>query len=95
MRQSHMQSEFEEKKQINDNYVNNGKSEVYTKKKWVWTGEGQTTRHESNNMQERRFDELFIVVNDVTLDVDEIMHPSDPDGSASNCYICYCECDYY
>lgn len=95
MRQSQMTSSYEEKIAINEEYENEGKEAPYTKKKWIWTGAGVTTRHESNNMQEVGIDEPFIVVNDVTLDIDELMYPSDPSGSPSNVYICYCDVEYF
>lgn len=94
LRQSQMQSRHEEINQINNNYLNEGKSEVYTGKEWIWTGAGKTTRHRSNHLQKRQVNEPFIIVNDETLDVDEMMYPSDPAGSFSNAFICYCECEY-
>lgn len=95
MRQSQMTSQFELYSNINQEYEENGKDKPYTMKKWIWTGAGETTRHESNNMQEVAFDDYFVVVNDKTLDVDMLMHPSDPNGSPSNVYICYCEMECY
>ena len=57
--------------------------------------EGATTRHESNNMQEVDFNDTFVILNDVTLDIDEIDYPCDPNGTPSNCAICYCELEVY
>ena len=94
LRQSQMGSQHEYIKEINDNKLNNTGREVYTIKTWIHTHGGSTTRHASNHMQKRRLDEPFIVVNDVTLEIDEMQYPSDPAGSPSNSYICYCECDY-
>ena len=95
MRQSQMKSEHDRVNAINDEAEAQGKDTVYNKKKWIWTGAGATTRHESNNMQERDLNEAFVVVNDKTLEIDEMMYPSDPAGSPSNSYICYCEVEYY
>ena len=94
LRQSQMQSKHEEINSINDNYINQGKNAVYTGKEWIWTGAGKTTRHASNHLQKRQVNEPFIIVNDETLDIDELMYPSDPDGSFSNTFICYCEVEY-
>jgi len=94
LRQSQMQSKHEEINQINENAVNEGKSKVYTGKEWIWTGIGKTTRHASNDHQKRQVNEPFIIVNDETLDIDELMYPSDPAGSPSNTFICYCEVEY-
>ena len=94
LRQSQMTAGYEEAKGINEKAIDDGKDAVYTHKQWIHTGAGATTRHESNHMQKVRFDEPFIVVNDVTLDIDEMMYPCDPAGSPSNAYICYCEVDY-
>lgn len=94
LRESQMTSKYEEITAVNDEYLSNGKDAPYTHKQWIWTGEGATTRHESNHLQKVRFDEPFIVVNDKTLDIDEMMYPCDPAGSPSNAYICYCEIDY-
>jgi len=94
LRQSQMTAGYEEKQAINQHYINNNKSPIYTHKKWIHTHRGKTTRHSSNHMQKVRFDEPFIVVNDKTLHIDEMMYPCDPRGSFSNAWICYCECDY-
>ena len=94
LRQSQMQSKHEEINSINDNYINQGKNAVYTGKEWIWTGAGKTTRHASNHLQKRQVNEPFIIVNDETLDIDELMYPSDPAGSPSNTFICYCEVEY-
>lgn len=95
MRQSQMSSKHEEILSVNENYSSEGKDEPYKNKRWVWTGEGNTTRHESNNMQERKVEEPFVIVNDNTLEIDELMYPSDPAGSPSNVIICYCEVEYF
>lgn len=94
LRQSQMQSKHEEINSINDNYESEGKEKPYKSKEWVWTGIGKTTRHASNHLQKRQLNEPFIIINDETLDIDELMYPSDPDGSPSNTFICYCEVEY-
>ena len=94
LRQSQMTAGYEEAEGINLEAMSNGRDAVYTEKVWIHTHGGLTTRHESNHGQRVRFDEPFIVVNDATLDIDEMMYPSDPNGSPSNAYICYCEVDY-
>lgn len=94
LRQSQMKSKHEEINSINDNYINQGKNAVYIGKEWIWTGAGKTTRHASNHLQKRQVNEPFIIVNDETLDIDELMYPSDPAGSFSNTFICYCEVEY-
>ena len=90
-----MTSEYEAYQEENRLSIENGDGALYTKKKWIWTGEGATTRHESNNMQEVDFNDTFVIVNDVTLDIDEIDYPCDPNGTPSNCAICYCELEVY
>lgn len=94
LRESQMTAGYEEAKAINDNYIDNGKDAIYKSKVWIHTHGGETTRHMSNHMQRVKFDEPFIVVNDKTLDIDEMMYPCDPAGSPSNSYICYCEVEY-
>ena len=42
-------------------------------------------------MQERDFEETFVIANDATLEIDELMYPSDPNGSFENTWICYCQ----
>lgn len=95
LRQSQMTAGYEEKTQINQEYMDEGKEPVYTGKTWIHTHAGETTRHMSNHMQKVPFDEPFIVVNDATLEIDEMMYPCDPDGSFSNAWICYCEVEYF
>ncbi|WP_458454438.1 hypothetical protein [Methanobrevibacter sp.] len=94
LRQSQMTSEYDKIDAINQTAIGNGKDAPYNQKTWIHTHRGETTRHMSNHMQKVRFDEPFIVVNDKTLHIDEMMHPCDPAGSFQNAWICYCECDY-
>lgn len=95
MRQNKMTSEWETYTEENRLSEEQGDGTLYTKKKWIWTGAGATTRHESNNMQEVDFNTTFVILNDKTGDVDEIDYPCDPAGSPSNCAICYCEFECY
>lgn len=94
LRQSQMQSQHDLINEINRNAEDEGKTKPYTQKQWIWTGRGETTRHESSNMQTRKINEPFIVINDATLEIDELMYPSDPNGSIGNTFICYCEVEY-
>jgi hypothetical protein len=91
LRESKMTSTFETMQVENNIAEKLGDDLPYTEKTWVWTGEGKTTRHESNDGQTVPFDETFTIINDATGDVDEMMYPHDPNASASNSYICYCE----
>ena len=94
LRQSQMMSNHERINAINDNYLSEGKDKIYNGKEWIWTGAGQTTRHASNHLQKRQVNEPFIIVNDTTLEIDDLMYPSDPNGSFGNTFICYCEVQY-
>lgn len=89
MRQQSMTSEWELKQEESRNGAD------YTKKKWIHTGAGKTTRHTSNHMQEVNFLDTFVILNDETGDIDEINYPCDPNGSPSNVMICYCEFECY
>lgn len=64
-------------------------------KTWIWTGRGDTTRHESNDGQTVLFDEPFIIENDDTGEIDEMMYPLDPTVTSGNGWICYCEVHYH
>lgn len=90
-RQTQMTASWQECEAINQQSREEGRDDVYTQKEWVWTGEGVTTRHESNDGQIVDFYDTFTIVNDATGDVDELMHPCDPNGSFSNAGICYCQ----
>lgn len=91
LRENRMTSSYEGMEEINRVAGENGEDPVYTKKTWVWTGVGKTTRHESNDGQTVDFDDYFTIVNDATGDVDEMLYPCDPNGSPSNSAVCYCE----
>lgn len=65
--------------------------ERYTQKEWIWTNEGMTTRHSSNDGQIVDFYEPFQCMHDVTGEVEPLMYPSDPNGSFENTWICYCQ----
>lgn len=91
LRENRMTSSYESMEEINRVAEESGEDPVYTKKTWVWTGTGKTTRHESNDGQTVDFDDYFTIINDSTGDVDEMLYPCDPNGSPSNSAICYCE----
>lgn len=95
MRENKMTSEWETYREENRLSEEQGDGKLYAKKKWIWTGAGATTRHESNNMQEVNFNDTFVILNDQTGDIDEIDYPCDPSGSPSNCAVCYCEFECY
>lgn len=91
LRENRMTSSYESMEEINRVAEQNGEDPVYTKKTWVWTGLGKTTRHESNDGQTVDFDDYFTIINDSTGEVDEMLYPCDPNGSPSNSAVCYCE----
>ena len=90
-RQSQMKTNRELHLAQNQESRENGDGDKFTTHRWIWTGIGATTRHASNHLQERRIDEPYVILNDVTMDIDELMYPCDPAGGPSNTYICYCE----
>lgn len=94
LRQSQMISQHEKINSINENYLADGKDKVYNGKEWIWTGAGKTTRHYSNHLQKRSLNEPFIITNDATLEIDDLMYPSDPNGSFGNTFVCYCDVEY-
>lgn len=91
LRENRMSSAYEIMEEENRIAEENGNDAPHSKKMWVWTGIGKTTRHESNDGQTVDFDDYFTIINDSTGDVDEILYPCDPNGSPSNCAVCYCE----
>ena len=90
-RQTQMSASWEECDAINQEARVNGLPDVYTKKEWIWTNEGQTTRHSSNDGQTVDFYDYFQCIHDVTGVVEPLMYPSDPNGSYENTWICYCQ----
>lgn len=95
LRESQSASEYEEVLAMNEQAENEGKSALYTQKKWIWTGEGKTTRHA--NMESYPvidLDNTFQVVNDITDTMDEMLYPRDINGSPENVYGCVCEVEY-
>lgn len=73
----------------------NGDTELYTRKEWIWTGAGATTRHQSNDGQIVNINDKFLVRNDKNGVLDYMDFPHDPLGSWDNSGICYCECRYF
>ena len=90
-RQTQMSSEFEKYDMANRQARLKGLDEPYTKKKWIWTNRGETTRHKSNDGQVVDFYDYFEIINDKTGRVDMMMHPHDPNASYENSWICYCQ----
>ena len=90
-RQTQMNATWEEYDAINQEARNQGLPDVYTEKEWIWTNEGETTRHSSNDGQVVDFYDYFQCIHDVTGEVEPLMYPSDPNGSFENTWICYCQ----
>ena len=90
-RQTQMGASWDEYDAINQEARLNGLPDVYTEKEWIWTNEGQTTRHSSNDGQTVGFYDYFQCIHDVTGEVELLMYPSDPNGSFENTWICYCQ----
>ena len=90
-RQTQMNATFEEYDAINQEARDKGLPDVYTQKEWIWTNEGMTTRHSSNDGQTVGFYDYFQCIHDVTGEVEPLMYPSDPNGSFENTWICYCQ----
>ena len=95
LRESQSASEWEEVQAMNEESVANGKSEVYTKKQWIWTGAGKTTRHaEMESYPIIDLDNTFQVVDENTDTLDEMLYPRDTNGSFENVAGCVCEIEY-
>lgn len=94
-RQTQMEAKWDECDAINRQCRRQGLLDEYTKKEWIWTNKGKTTRHKGNDGQVVDFYEKFECVHDKTGKVDMIMYPSDPSGSFENCWICYCQARYF
>ena len=95
IRESQSKSEWEEVQAMNEEAVANGKSEVYTQKKWIWTGAGKTTRHaEMESYPVIALDRTFQVVDENTDTLDEMLYPRDTAGSFENVAGCVCEIEY-
>ncbi|WP_296874617.1 hypothetical protein [uncultured Methanobrevibacter sp.] len=90
-RQTQMDASWEECDAINQEAREKGLSDVYTQKEWIWTNEGQTTRHSANDGQIVDFYEPFQCMHDVTGEIEPLMYPCDPNGSFENTWICYCQ----
>ena len=90
-RQTQMGATFEEYDAINQEARLNGLPDVYTEKEWIWTNEGQTTRHSANDGQTVGFYDYFQCIHDVTGEIEPLMYPCDPNGSLENTWICYCQ----
>ena len=90
-RQTQMNATWEEYDAINQEARLQGLPDVYTKKQWIWTNQGKTTRHRSNDGQIVDFYDYFQCIHDVTGEVEPLMYPSDPNGSFQNTWICYCQ----
>ena len=90
-RQTQMGADWEECDAINQEARENGLPDVYTQKEWIWTNEGETTRHSQNDGQIVDFYDDFQCIHDVTGEVEPLLYPCDPNGSYENTWICYCQ----
>ena len=95
LRESQSASEWEEVQAMNNEAEAQGKDALYSKKKWVWTGAGKTTRHaEMESYPVIDLDNTFQVVDENTDTVDEMLYPRDTSGSFENVAGCVCEIEY-
>lgn len=62
-------------------------------KMWIWS-EAENTRHSNMDGDTVPFDDKFEVVNEVTGEVDYMLYPHDPEGSAGNVVNCLCDIAY-
>ena len=90
-RQTQMGSEWSTYDLANRQARLKGLPEPYTKKQWIWTNRGETTRHKSNDGQTVDFYDYFEIINDKTGRVDMMLYPHDPNASYENSWICYCQ----
>lgn len=77
----------------NVNLEDGNGNRLYTTKTWIWSG-AEHTRHSGMDNTTIPIEEEFVVVNEVTGDVDYLMYPCDENGSPSNTYNCLCEMIY-
>ena len=95
LRESQSASEWEEVQAMNNEAEAQGKDALYTKKKWVWTGAGKTTRHsEMESYPVIDLDSTFQVVDENTDTLDEMLYPRDTSGSFENVAGCVCDIEY-
>lgn len=95
LRESQSASEWEEVQAMNNEAEAQGKDALYSKKKWVWTGAGKTTRHaEMESYPVIDLDNTFQVVDENTDTVDEMLYPRDTSGSFENVAGCVCDIEY-
>lgn len=77
----------------NVNLNDNNGNQLYTTKTWIWSG-AEKTRHMGMDNITIPIDEDFVVINEVTGDVDYLKYPCDENGSPSNTYNCLCDIVY-
>ena len=77
----------------NANLEDGNGNKLYTTKTWIWSG-AEKTRHSGMDDTTIPINEKFVVINEVTGDVDYLMYPCDESGSPSNTYNCLCEITY-
>ena len=95
LRESQSASEWEEVQAMNSEAEAQGKDAMYSKKKWIWTGEGKTTRHaEMESYPVIDLDSTFQVVDENTDTLDEMLYPRDTSGSFENVAGCVCDIEY-
>ena len=95
LRESQSASEWEEVQAMNSEAEAQGKDAMYSKKKWIWTGEGKTTRHaEMESYPVIDLESTFQVVDENTDTLDEMLYPRDTSGSFENVAGCVCDIEY-
>lgn len=95
LRESQSASEWEEVQAMNSEAEAQGKDAMYSKKKWIWTGEGKTTRHaEMESYPVIDLESTFQVVDENTDTLDEMLYPRDTSGSYENVAGCVCDIEY-
>ncbi len=94
--QSQSLTDYEECVAMNEEAIANGKSPIITKKKWIHTHNGATTRHQDMGQYPTiDFETTFEVTDENTGTVDEMLYPRDLQGSPENVFGCVCEINYF
>jgi hypothetical protein len=83
---------FEEAQAINEEAIGNGLSPVYTHKRWIWS-QLEKTRHSGMDGTIVPIGEKFVVVNEVTGDVDYLDFPGDVENYSNPGNVINCGCD--
>lgn len=94
IRQTQMVTDYEEALLVNETAEAKGLDPPITSKRWEWSAL-DNTRHSNMDEEVIPLEDYFDVLNEISVETDQMLYPKDPAGSDGNVINCECGVTYF